>query len=311
MSRPAKPDFFVIGAPKCGTSSFINTLRWHSRIYVPNAYEPQYFATDFSGIDRASEAGYLRLFRGVTDQHQAVGEKSVIYLYSEVAIENIQRFNPDYRLIVMLRNPVDLVYSWHSQLYWSFLEDEGDFETAWSMQERRKRGERIPSRNIAPFSLQYKEIGMLAKYLKRVQAKVPTDRLQMIFMEDFHADPDSVFQSTLDYLGVDHEPRRDARKLNVNKRHRWQWLGKLLAHDSRTVPSKLLRRLDRTRLLRDLQLKRRLHRFNRVEYKRNTLNPAMREHLTDVFRDDVLELAELTGRDLDHWLRPARQKPAA
>jgi hypothetical protein len=49
-ARYEKPNFFIIGAPKCGTSSLNNTLRWHPNIDVPLEYEPQYFCTDFQSI---------------------------------------------------------------------------------------------------------------------------------------------------------------------------------------------------------------------------------------------------------------------
>ena len=97
-----KPNFFIIGAPKCGTSTLINELRWHPQIFVPLAFEPQYFCTDFQatadsngiGLAGMSEEQYLELFAEKEEKHLAIGEKSVIYLHSDVAVDNILEFAP-------------------------------------------------------------------------------------------------------------------------------------------------------------------------------------------------------------------------
>jgi hypothetical protein len=296
-----RPNFFIIGAPKCGTSSLSNTLRWHPNIYVPLAFEPQYFCTDFQSIADYTQESYLRLFDGVTEEHQAVGEKSVIYLYSEVAIDNILKFDPDARLILMLRNPVDLVYSWHSQLYYSFLENVGDFSTAWDMQKIRAQGKNIPQRCPVPFALQYREIGQLGKYTARLLSKVPREQIKIIFMEDVHADIEKTYSETLEFLDVDYVPRRDPRKLNSNKRHRSRWLGSHLTHDSESQTSRVITRIEKLPLIRKTHFRQRLHQWNKIEYKRPPLAPDIRQHLVEEFREDVRELSELTGRNLDHW----------
>jgi hypothetical protein len=188
MKDQRRPNFFIVGAPKCGTSSLINTLRWHPNVYVPLSYEPQFFSTDFKEIRDYTTETYLGLFSGVTDKHLAVGEKSVIYLYSQEATKNILEFDPQARLIVMLRNPVDLVYSWHAQLYYSFLEDIEDFAAAWAAQEKRAVGQLLPSRCPIPFALQYREIGLLGKYLRQLLQDAPREQIKIIFMEVFHKD---------------------------------------------------------------------------------------------------------------------------
>jgi hypothetical protein len=301
-----QPNFFIIGAPKCGTSTLINKLRWHPNIYVPLDFEPQYFCTDFQSIADYTPAKYMALFDSATDQQTAIGEKSVIYLYSENAVDNILEFDPSARLIVMLRNPIDLVYSWHSQLYYSFIEHIEDFATAWSMQESRQSGENIGDRCPVPFALQYREIGLLGKYVRKLLDTVPREQLKIVFMEDFHADSDRVYRETLDFLDIPYAPTKDARRMNANKRHRYRWLGELLAHDTETLASRALKRFDRLPGIRKLHVKYRLHEFNKIEYQRPPLTQELRAMLADEFRDDIGELAELTGRDLGHWLEPAQ-----
>jgi hypothetical protein len=301
MKDKRRPNFFIVGAPKCGTSSLINTLRWHPNVYVPLSYEPQFFSTDFKDVIDYTTDSYLELFSGVSEKQHAVGEKSVIYLYSNVATKNILEFDADARLIVMLRNPVDLLHSWHAQLYYSFLEDIEDFTAAWEAQEKRARGELIPPRCAIPFALQYREIGMLGKYVKKLLTDAPREQIKIIFMEDFHKDSDAVYRESLEFLQVPYEPRRDPRKLNSNKRHRYRWLGETLAHDTHTRGSRLINGFCRLPVLRNYPVKYWLHEFNKIEYKRPPLSQEMRAMLIDEFREDVAELADLTGRDLSHW----------
>jgi hypothetical protein len=300
-----RPNFFIIGAPKCGTSTLINELRWHPEIFVPLAFEPQYFCTDFLTPDNGglSTETYLNLFKDANDSHLAVGEKSVIYMYSDNAIDNILEFEPNARIIVMLRNPIDLVYSWHSQLHYSFIEDVDDFETAWSLQASRLRGEKIGKYCILPISLQYREIGSLGKYMQRLYAKIPRDRVQLIFMEDFHKDTDRVYAETLDFLGVPFAPRPDKRKLNANKRHRYRALGEVLVHGSQSPLRRPFDRFTRLPGIRNIPIRYWLSEWNKVEYKRPPLSAEMRQQLIDEFSDDVHLLSELTGRNLEHWLQ--------
>jgi hypothetical protein len=301
MKVTKKPGFFIVGAPKCGTSSLINTLRWHKNIYVPLSFEPQYFCTDFQSIADYTLESYLALFDNVTDKDLAVGEKSVIYLYSHVAAKNILEFDPSAKIIVMLRNPIDLVYSWHSQLYYSFLEEIEDFSTAWDIQEERQQGKHIPDRCPVPFALQYREIGLLGKYMQRLCDTVPANQLKIFFMEDFHADADAVYREALEFLDVPYSKRLDPRRLNSNKRHRSHWLGKALAHDTRSLASRIFNKIDGLPVLRSFHLKHKLHEWNKVEYKRPPLSPELRQMLADEFHADIQLLAELTGRDLSHW----------
>ncbi len=136
-----KPNVFLIGAPKCGTSSLYTYLRGHPQIFMSYFKEPHYFCTDFPGLRRfPSEAEYLSLFEEATRRHSLIGEASSRYLYSVEAVAGIERFAKDARYIVMLRNPVDLVYSLHGQLVYQYTESERDFETAWRLQDLRLGG---------------------------------------------------------------------------------------------------------------------------------------------------------------------------
>ena len=134
------PDFFIAGAPKCGTTALFSYLQTHPGIFLPaerpgtsrlSAKEPHYYCTDFPNYRRCrSREDYLRLFTDAA-AGTLVGEASVWYLYSEVAIPRIMAEIPKAKFIVLLRNPVNMAHSLHNLLYHTLDEDIADFGCAW------------------------------------------------------------------------------------------------------------------------------------------------------------------------------------
>ena len=110
-----KPNFFIVGGPKCGTTSLWSWLRTHPDIFMSHLKEPNFFNSDDNlGISGLTE--YEALFRDARVSHTAVGEASVWYLSSPVAVQNILRFEPEARFIVLLRNPIEMAVAMHSQM---------------------------------------------------------------------------------------------------------------------------------------------------------------------------------------------------
>src|SRR5581483_10303187 len=176
-----KPDFFILGAPKCGTTSLAAWLAEHPDIYMSPEKEPHFFNTDHKRYVTALE-GYERLFEGASDRHAAVGEASVWYLSSEDAVANILAYNPAARFIVMLRNPVEMAPSLHEEQVFTGREEVRDFATAWDLQEARKRGHDLPRLTWEPKHLLYGDMCRLGAQLERLFSRVPAERVKMIFI---------------------------------------------------------------------------------------------------------------------------------
>lgn len=296
-----RPDFFIAGAPKAGTTALYSYLQDHPDICMCSLKEPHYFATDFPRYPRITrEDEYLRLFRSCTEEHAAVGEASVWYLYSTEAARNMRAFAPAARIIVMLRNPVDLIHSMHQQALYNFNEDEPDFERAWRLQEARKRGEHIPRGCRAEQILQYGDVGALGTQLRRLLAIFPREQVLSLFFDDLLEDPASVYEATLRFLGVESDGRRDFPRVNAAKTHRLAWLGWLTQVPPRPVVDAA--RFARRHLGLDVNpLLARLRRLNETACPRPPIPHMLRHELVETFRPEVLLLEELTGRDLSDW----------
>jgi hypothetical protein len=300
---PDKPNFFIVGAPKCGTTALYEYLRPHPNIFMPQVKEPHYFAKDLGTYPFIKTLeDYTRLFAGAGPQHRRVGEASVYYLRSTVAIANIREFNPDARLIAMFRNPVEMLHSFHAQLLYVAEESESDFETAWRLQEPRSRGLELPPRSRGSFLVQYRELGRFGSQTERLLAIFPRTQVKLILYDDFAASPQSVYDDVIQFLEIPHDGRTEFPRINEGKRARLSWL-----RDFYRKPPPPLRSAFRG-LKRAVgggglsAVTRRIVALNTVKERRPPLSPAFRAELVAEFRDEVALLSRLLNRDLSHWV---------
>ncbi len=290
---PRGPDFFILGAPKCGTTSLAAWLAGHPRIFVSPVKEPHFFNTD----DRrgvATLGAYEALFRGVTPRHRAVGEASVWYLSSSDAARNILRYRPDARFIVMLRNPMEMAPALHAEMRLSGHESVGDFSQAWRLQEARRQGRCLPAFNWARRRLLYGEVCRLGAQLERLLGMVPASRVLAVVLDDVIEDPRREYLRVLRFLGVDDDGRAEFAAHNTAKVPRWPGLARAMF-----ISVQIRRRLGITR---GLNLWRRAFEINRVQTPRAPLPPETAALLAGYFAEDVALLGRLLGRDFRHWL---------
>lgn len=304
---PTSPDFFIVGAPKCGTTALSEYLRNHRNILMSWPKEPHYFAKDFDRYRRLrTRDEYMRLFSGRTGDHLVAGEASVWYLYSSAAAQGIHEFNPQARIIVMLRNPVDMLHSLHSQLLFTFREDEPDFEKSWRLQACRKDGHRLPAKCLEPSHLQWREVARFPAQLRRVFQSFDKDQVKIIIMEDLVSSAREVYEDVLEFLGVPSDGRKEFPRINVNTVHRRPGLGRFFYHPPRLLRwmEPRVRRLMSSLGIREFRAWHRVLSFSSVTAKRPPLPATFRAELVEVFREDVHELSSLLNRDLSHWLQP-------
>ncbi|MBA2458072.1 MAG: sulfotransferase domain-containing protein [Gemmatimonadales bacterium] len=299
---PPKPNFFIVGAPKCGTTALYEYLKPHPRIFMPELKEPHFFARDLGTYPRIqTPEDYACLFADSTEQHLSVGEASVYYLRSSVAISRIREFNPDAKLIAMFRNPVDMVYSLHSQLLYVAEETVEDFETAWRLQERRSRGIDLPPSIRSPLLVQYAQVGQFGTQAQRALSVFPPEQVKLILYDDFAASPRRIYDEVIAFLGLPHDGRTEFSRINENKRARMAWLRNFY----RKPPPALrqaFRGLKQAVGAEGISaVKKKVVALNTVREHRPPLSSELRAELVETFRDEVALLSRLLNRDLSHW----------
>ncbi len=299
-----KPNFFIVGAPKCGTTALSEYLRTHLNVFISTPKEPHYFAHDFPLYKKYLPTldDYMALFANVSPECSAVGEASVWYLYSNEAIKAVYDFAPNARVIVMLRNPIELVQSIHSQLVWVLDENVGDFATAWRLQERRKDGEGLPASCREPAFLQYGEVAKLGYQVERLLDIFPREQVKILFLEDMKRDTGSVYREVLDFLGLKNDERKEFPRINENKYNRSKVAAKFIQRPPPLFVV-LLKGVKRLFGIEQLKWRQKLQNINANVRARPVLDKELQQELIDFFRDDVRKLQALTGRDLSSWLK--------
>lgn len=298
-----KPNFFMVGAPKCGTTALSEYLRTHPNIYMSVPKELFYFADDFPAYREAeTEEEYLeKFFRDVLPQHQAVGEASALYLYSSVALKNLYQFNPKAKIMVMLRNPVDIVYSYHSQLLYDGDENEPDFEQAWRLQASRKQGKNISGFCREPRLLQYAEFGKLGQQVERLFDIFPREKIHIIWFEEFASSTSLVYEKVLKFLEVPSDNRTEFERVNVNKVHKSSLLGKV----TQKPPKFLINAAMKTKQVMGFSrwgVMDAIRSFNSEATTRKALSADFKSELIAEFATDIQKLSHLLDKDLNHWL---------
>lgn len=301
---PRRPDLFIVGSVKAGTTSLYEYLRGHPQVYMSPSKEPRYFAPDLDAGHPhdlhypADLERYLSLFADAGDAKR-VGEASVRYLYSEVAPRLIKEFQPKAYIIAMLRNPVDVLPSLYVQRVGQGQEDITDLRGALAADDDRRAGRRVPA-GLHPRLSLYRDQALYGEQLPRWFETFGRERVHVIIFEEFVRQPADSLRAVLQFLEVDpgYQPPsfeaynaswapRSSRvqRLATTRAGRWliwQLMPRLLGEGRER---RLVRTIQHSRLYR-----RRL--------ARDPLDPRLRAQLQAEFAPDVARLSALLGRDM-------------
>lgn len=303
-----KPDVFLIGAPKCGTTALDTYLSEHSLICSARPKEPHFFCSDFSFAQSAKEENeYLqRFFSHCAGREKIAIDASVWNLFSDKAVPNILKFCPRAKFIVMLRNPVDMVYSLHSQLLFNFTENIEDFQEALDAQEARKTGELKTKRPGEETILQYYKIGKYGEQVERLFNRVAKEQIKIIIFEDFIKCPKGIYEDVLKFIGIPSDGRSEFPAINESKTHRITWLAKILFNPPVFLLKivswvKVKLNINSLGMIKTVSLVD--ERVNTKKKKRPPLSEALRKELLNEFLPDIEHLETLLERNLDMWKR--------
>ena len=308
-AQPARPmtrapDIFLVGAPKCATSSLHLYLRRHPGVFMCSPKEPHFFSTDLPGLAEVkTRAEYDALFAAAPDEALR-GDASAFYLRSETAAANIQAANPAARIVFSLRDPVDAAISFYHQLRDGFREDQPTFAASWDLQEARARGEHLPPYAPEPEQLQYLRLYSYADQVARYLDTFGRDRVLALRFERIKADPDGVAAELLAFLGLPPPPEpAPIAEHNVRRKPMLPGLTQFLA-----APPRPLRPLvaPAKRALNALGIKPSevvMKHLSRPAgpAKDSPVDDATRARVRAAFAPDVARLEDLLGWDLSAW----------
>jgi hypothetical protein len=302
----ALPDFYILGAPKAGSTALHEALAHHPELYLSAVKEPKFFLRDGSpprhrgpGDAHSDQEwvwradAYERLF-DPAPPGTLKGESTPFYLWDPAAHYRIQAATPDAKLIAILRDPIDRAYSNWTHLWCDGLEPDPDFLSACDAEDDRV------ARGWAPF-WRYVGLGRYGEQFRHLLTLFPREHLHVVRYRDLVDDPQATLDSICAFLGVREgivsvvpssnvstwvEPTRTNRVLQETVR-----AGAALgAH----LPPQVWRRASEPLLAV-------LHRDHR---HRPDLDPDVRNLLVERLTDDVGLLGEVLQTSYADWLAP-------
>lgn len=308
-----RPNLFLVGAPRCGTSALYAHLGEHPEVHMSPVKELHYFSPDiYQAAPRVvirDEAHYLSMFAGATHERW-VGEASPFYLYARHAAESIKAFSPDARIIITLRNPADMMYSMyclrrHASVFHAGQEPLPTFEQALAAGPARLRGEQlppgVPREPGRALYLCYAELGRYADRVERYLDVFGREAVHVMIFDDFVADPAAAYRGVCEFLGIDASFTPDFAlspdRRAASARPRSRMLARLLWRPPPQV-TQPLRRVTTQRARRSLRTL--LERWNSA--RPEPLDPALRPRILEDCAADVRRLGTLIGRELTSWL---------
>jgi hypothetical protein len=307
-----KPNLFIVGQPKSGTTALHQFLGQHPEIYMSSVKEPHFFCADFHlESDRAygkqrfydyrSESAYLQLFNKAKNKGKNVkilGESSTNYLYSQVAAEKIYNFNPDAKIIIVLREPAKFLYSLHSHYVKFTEENEPDFLTALALEPQRKQEEALSPRVTSPSYLYYAQRVQYSQQVKRYCDRFKPEQIKVIIFEEFQSANEGIFREVLEFLGVETNFTPEYAAVNVNKEVKFKAVNNLINNPVAKSISKNLLSQEFNDFVRDNIVEKLLwHQAPKAK-----MSEEIKLQLMGQYQPEVAKISELLKLDLlDKW----------
>lgn len=283
-----KVDFFIAGAPKAGTTALHHSLSMHPEVFMPTLKEPNYFSAKELMTDNlyyqekiiSSLTDYEKLYSGAGNKLK--GDASVSYLFYPSTASNIFQYNPEARIIIILRHPIERAYS-HYQMdkRLGYVKAPLDAIIADS-------GNNAPS-----YFQQYFLLGKYTEQVKRYLDVFSPVQVKVFLFEELKNDFTKVMEETLLFLGINNrefipvsQQQNASFEFNTpffSELYRHQWLRKGL---KKLIPEKIT-----------FSVMKKISRKSKTE-----ISGKLRNQLMEFYREDILSLSKLIHKDLNHWL---------
>jgi len=287
-----KVDFFIVGAPKAGTTSLYHYLSEHPQVEMSSQKEPDYFsdkAINEQGMyytkNRVNSlAKYESLF--VQKESVVYGEASVSYLFYENVAEDIKKYNPNAKIIIMLRNPIERAFSHYLMDYRLGLISDS-FENVLAKKSKHK--------NAHLFYQQYIEVSKYSKQIQRYLDFFKKDSILFIDYEDFKINVSRTVDQVYNFLHISTEFAAD-----INTKHNTFTMPKnkvIRLIYSFVFLRKILAFLFPTYLVKNIRV------LLFKSDKKPELLKETRSLLKRIFNDDIKNLEEILSKDYSKWIK--------
>ena len=283
-----KVDFFIVGAPKAGTTSLYKYLNQHQDVVMSSVKEPNYFSNEelesqdlyYASKNITDEKGYHSLFQA-NGEKKKLGEASVSYLFYPKVSKRIFTYNKDAKIIIILRNPVDRAYS-HYKMDFRLGFVKRDFEDL--VLNNNKEG--------SLFYQQYIDLGLYHQQVKSYIDEFGSTNVCVMFYEDLKKDRATFVNNIFSFLNL-----KSDSNINFNLKY----------NKSKLPSNNFMRYLYSISLVRktaSFLFNERLINFINKNFFRESnqeIESKVRHKLNQVFLNDIFMLEKLLNKDLSSW----------
>ena len=285
-------DFFIVGAPKAGTTSLYHYLNEHPQVEMSSQKEPDYFSDKaineqgmYYGKNRVNTLDkYESLF--VQKESVVYGEGSVSYLFYDNVAEDIKKYNPNAKIIIMLRNPIERAFS-HFLMDYRLGLIRDSFENVIANKSKHK--------NAHLFYQQYIEVSKYTTQIQRYLDFFEKDSILFIDYDDFKKNVSETVDKAYNFLNISTD-----FAANINTKY-----------NAFTMPkNKIIRFIYSFVFLRKIltflfpiYLVRNIRGFLFKEDEKPELLKETRVLLGKIFNDDIRKLEEVLGKDYSKWIQ--------
>lgn len=206
-----KPNFFILGAAKCGTTTLYAYLKWHPEIFMSRVKEPTFFCEGFQVVRDPIE--YFELFDAVNGE-KVIGEASHAYFSNPSSARVLRALFPDAKFVVILRNPADRAYSLYHHMRRKGDEKTASFEKALELEEKRASSEQF--RSHCPhylYNFLYFRSGLYGEQVERYFSLFHQDQFYFLTLEYLKTKPMEALKAITSFLDIstDFTPRQRVR----------------------------------------------------------------------------------------------------
>ncbi len=282
-----KTNLFIVGAPKASTTSLYYYLKTHPEVYFPNLKETNYFSHQeiieqklyYKAKITKSERGYLNLY----SQHESqkiLGDASVSYLYYPNIPNKIFRYNPEAKIIIILRDPIQRAFS-HYLMDYRLGHVREKFINIFHQETK--------------FPLQYQQYFLISKYYNQVKRylEIFNDNVKILYFKDLQKDSKTFMKEVCRFLEI-----KTYDSMSYDKKHNPFVVPKNLFWNH--IYSNSFYRII-VKVLFPNSVRKLFKRRILLESKKPILDSAVRNELIVFFKSDILNLEKLIKKDLSAW----------
>ncbi len=289
-----KPNFFIVGQTRSGTTTIMYLLKQHPDVFIIHTGSSKIPAIFGFHPIKISEEEYLRGF-SEAKKEKMIGDKCTDYMMCPESAAKIKDFNPQAKIIINLRNPIDCMHSLHNLMVNSLvLEPINDFDEALKA-EKQRMNEELKTPNKYNYNLFYRKNVRYFEQVQRYFDEFGRDNVLVRIFEDFVSKPEESFKEVCKFLEIDSNFKPSFDHRNSNRISRNKLVHKLVMKTNGTAIRGIINKIPGSRNFYNF--------INLPQADRNLINPETVKRLKVELKPEIDKLSDILEKDLSYWYK--------